>query len=77
MLWVGPLNSNRLSSSLVERRDAGTPEAEPCTPAGWWSGSPATLRTWRSRPPPRSRCGCRTCSTYQTPSSGVVRHDRR
>ncbi|WP_417935272.1 alpha/beta hydrolase [Gordonia phthalatica] len=29
VLWVGPPNSNRLWHTLVERRDPGTPEAEP------------------------------------------------
>lgn len=29
VLWVGPPNSNRLWHSLVERRDPGTPEADP------------------------------------------------
>lgn len=29
VLWVGPPNSNRLWSQLVERRDPGTPEVDP------------------------------------------------
>ncbi|MBM7367873.1 alpha/beta hydrolase [Gordonia hydrophobica] len=29
VLWVGPPNSNRLWNALVQRRDPGTPEAEP------------------------------------------------
>ena len=55
VLWVGPPNTNRLWSQIVERRDPGTPEVRPTYSDGLvvrFTGGPGTRAVSRTPPTP-------------------------
>lgn len=54
-LWVGPPNTNRLWSQIVDRRDPGTPEVRPTYSDGLvvrFAGGPSTRDVARTPPTP-------------------------